>query len=291
MSELPRRNAHGQFVERPVWLRPGWAWVREIWGPGGPRHRTCTKEGCSGYAMRGSDRCVRHDSDYHMRKNADLIAGLRAPTPNEAARLYRTQASNIWRCNPWLKIVTIWFAPRLEERFVLDCRHLAGLNFDTIAPVALNTLRWAWLRSRLNHDDPAGWQRALKNARSKQRKIGPPPRGYAYEQPSEAPPADPRVRQVLAKAPPGSPARRNPAVDRETRARLRRESTVVPAPPTVDIDAIVAENWPALRAIAAGDQRVLDKIERHRGEIALALIKQREGDFEPWLAALAKLKP
>jgi hypothetical protein len=95
----------------------------------------------------------------------------------------------------------------------------------------LNTLRWAWRRSVLNHDDDPGWRRALAAAHKRQAKIGAPPDGYMHEPPPLTPPLDRRIKAVKRQATAFEAARVNPVTDRATRTKQRREKLAVPKTP------------------------------------------------------------
>jgi hypothetical protein len=108
----------------------------------------------------------------------------------------------------------------------------------------LNTLRWCWRRSRLNHNDPAGWQRALFAARKHQVKVGAQPEDYVYEPPPPTPPTDPRIKAVFRRANAFEPARVNPVVDRATRTRARRKKLIAPRTPEGFIwQAFIQRHW------------------------------------------------
>jgi hypothetical protein len=103
-----------------------------------------------------------------------------------------------------------------------------------------------WRRSRLNRDDAADWQRAVAHAKAKQQKIGLPPDGYVYEAPSTAPPQDQRIKVVHHAATAFEPARRNPVVDRSTKAKRRRQQAALIAPAAsegFDWRRFLSTNW------------------------------------------------
>jgi hypothetical protein len=107
-----------------------------------------------------------------------------------------------------------------------------------------NTLRWRWRRSRLNHDDPEGWQRALAAAKKRAAKIGEPPDGYAYEPPSPTPPNDPRIKRVERRASAFEAASRNPVTDRSTRTKQRRQKMIAPkTPQNFDWKLFFSHHW------------------------------------------------
>jgi hypothetical protein len=146
----------------------------------------------------------------------------RPPTPTESIRLFRANLKSLWSRSPWWPSATIWLAPPLEAAFAEDCRR-AGVSLSRIPPCIADTLRWVWRRSRLNHDDPQGWQRALAAARKRQVKIGEPPEGYVFEPPSATPPTNPRIKTVQRRAAAFEPAGANVVTDRTTRTRARRQ--------------------------------------------------------------------
>jgi hypothetical protein len=190
--------------------------------------RRCAHDGCRGIALRHSQFCRLHDTAWRQKRLDQIRTGKRRPTPAEAARLFRADWKARWQRNPWWPGATIWLAPNLEATFVEDI-HRAGLSLSGTAPLVLNTLRWAWRRSRLNHQDPAGWQRAVQHAKRKQQRIGDPPPGYAYTPPNSAPPWDQRIKVVVRAATAYEPARKNPVVDRATRTRQRRQKATMAA--------------------------------------------------------------
>jgi hypothetical protein len=104
-----------------------------------------------------------------------------------ARRFYRQKIRLGWKKNPWLHAQTIWLVPKFEARFISACRY-AGVRVETFPPEALNTLRWRWVLTRLDHDEPEIWQRALNDARKKAALIGPPPDGWVWRPPSDTPP-------------------------------------------------------------------------------------------------------
>jgi hypothetical protein len=173
----------------------------------------------------------------------------------------------LWNRSPWWPAATIWLAPGLEEVFTEDCRR-AGLSLSATAPVVLNTLRWAWRRSLLNHGDQPGWQRALSAARKLQVKIGPPPDDFAHEAPLQTPPTDPRIKVVMRRVSVFEPARTKPVVDRATKSKQRRQKLAAPkTPPGFDWCAFFQRHWldifrPLWRAYRLDDQDVDGEVGR-----------------------------
>jgi hypothetical protein len=164
-------------------------------------------------------------------------------TPAESVRLFRANVKALWAKSPWQPLLTIWFSSDLETIFVEDCKR-AGLVPAETAPLVLNTLRWCWRRSCLNHADDPAWQRALTAARKRQARVGAVPEGYAYVPPSREPPDDTRIKRVARRATAWEPASINPVVDRSTKARQRRQKAQErrPSRRKIDLALFIAEH-------------------------------------------------
>jgi hypothetical protein len=235
--DLPRRDAQGRFLECPKWLLPG------VYGWNGPLQRRCQHPGCRCVALRKSELCKAHDPAWGRKRRIQLRTGKgRKPSPRESAQLFRADTKALWTRSPWQPRATIWLAPKLERRFAHDLT-LAGLSLADLAPVIANTLRWVWRRSRLNHDDHEGWQRALVHARKRQAKIGPPPEGYVHQPPGDTAPTDERIKAIYHQATAYEAARTEPVTDRTTKARLRRQRLNAPDEPAFDWQAFLNEHW------------------------------------------------
>jgi hypothetical protein len=185
-----------------------------------------------------------HDPDWKRQRRIELRTGKgRKPNARESVQLFRADAKAIWDQSPWQPLATIWLAPELERRFAHDLV-LAGLALADLAPVAVDTLRWVWRRSRLNHDDHEGWQRSLVHARKRQARIGSPPEGYVPQPPGDTGPTDTRIKIVLCQASAYEAARTAPVVDRATKAKLRRRKLSAPSSPSAfDWEAFIDEHW------------------------------------------------
>jgi hypothetical protein len=207
-------------------LRPGWKRIHALGlGLGGALRQRCAYDGCRAVPVRGSDRCRLHDQNWKKQRLKELRTGKggKPMTPAESARLFRLDTQNLWnRAGPWLPMLTIWFGPKVELAFAGAC-HNAALPLPKLAPAIANNLRWAWVRTNLNHRDDPGWLRSLAQARKRQAKIGPPPLDYVYAPPPATAPTDSRIRAVLRRAAAWEPAAANPVVDRTTRASQRRQ--------------------------------------------------------------------
>jgi len=257
-SLLPRRDARGHFLEAPPWLQPGWRRINALGlGLGGQARLRCAYGGCRDVPVRGSDRCWHHDQNWRKRRLTELRTGKGKPmTRAECAKLFRLDTQNMWnRAGPWLPMLTIWFAPRIETAFAADC-HNAGLPLSKLAPAIANNLRWSWARSVLNHRDDPGWQRSLAAARRRQLKLAPP-EGNDYQPPSATPPHDPRVRVITRRAVAWEPASANPVIDRSTKAKLRRQRRAPLKPPAgFRWRQFLATHWRAIFAPLFGRYRI-----------------------------------
>jgi hypothetical protein len=179
--------------------------------------------------LRCSEHCRLHDLAWRQRRLDQIRTGKgRLPTRAESARLYRADLNTRWKRDPWWPGATIWLTPNLEADFAEDS-HRAGLSLSRTSPLVLNTLRWCWRRSCLNHHDPEGWQRAVQHAKRKQQRIGDPPPSYAYTPPDTTPPWDQRIKVVTRAATAYEPARKNPVLDRATRTKQRRQKAAMAA--------------------------------------------------------------
>lgn len=229
-------------------LVPGWARVNaQGYGTGGTRLPRCTHGTCRNLAVRKSTLCHRHDTAWQANRRAQIAAGKgRPPSAAEIAKAFRAQLKALWDRNPWHPGQAIWFAPGLEARFVADCRP-AGFDPELTAPVVLNNLRWAWWRSRLNHDDPPGWERSLAAGARRRAKIGLTPETYLYLPPPSDPPPDARIKTVHRRAACWEPAGLKPPIDRTTRSQERHErqdQRDKPSPPAnVDWHAVLYAHW------------------------------------------------
>jgi hypothetical protein len=242
---LPRRDARGHFLEAPDWLRfgPKRPDIADyFWN--GARQRHCSRDGCRQVALRRSRFCRHHDVCWRQKRLNQLRTGKgKPPTPAESIRLFRADLKALWLRSPWWPGATIWLAPRLEAAFTEDCRR-ASVALSRTAPVIANNLRWSWRRSRLNHDDPGGWQRALIAARKRQTKIGAPPDGYVYQPPGGTPPTDMRIKAVLRRASAFERARTSPVTDRTTKSQARRQRLIAPrTPPNFDWQEFFGRHW------------------------------------------------
>jgi hypothetical protein len=229
-------------------LNPSWEDLNARgYGWGGPALerilRRCSR--CGDVALKHSQFCKHHDRSWRRQRLDEIRRGVGAPpTPLESERLFRADTKNAWTRNPWLPLATIWLEPRVEAEFIEDMRR-AGMSPDTTAPCITNTLRWVWRRSLLNHADHEGWQRAIQSAKTKSSRIGLPPQDFQYTPSSAVPPDDPRIRVIVRKAAMHEPARVNPVVDRTTKAKQRRNTTIK-APKAAkgfDWQAHLNEHW------------------------------------------------
>jgi hypothetical protein len=304
-SLLPKRDARGRFLTAPSWLKPGWARIHMAGlALGGALRKRCAFGTCRAVPVRGSDRCQHHDQNWRRRRLKELRAGKGEPmSPRESVRLFRADTQRLWSKAPWFPMATIWLEPRLESAFAADC-HNAGLPLSETAIAIGNNLRWIWVRSCLNHNDPAGWSRALAIARRRQTAIGSAPEGYVYTPPPLTPPTDPRVKAVLRRAVAWEPAARNPVVDRSTRAKTRRQQAQERrrSRRKFDLEAFIAEHWPSLRPVFKSLHIDLDDVDAPIGRQLIlawhAVITEQErlGDAaygpqrKAWQALLRTLK-
>ena len=168
--ELPRRDARGRLLEAPIWLEPGWHYKE--YGFGGALSRRCGKDGCRGWALRGSALCRHHDGNWRRRRMQELREGTRVPTPAEARRLFWANMRRRWDADPWFQRQTIWLAAWLERRFTADCA-AAGLVLAELAPSVADRLRWGWKLTRLDGNSRRSWPDVVAAARARQRKAWP----------------------------------------------------------------------------------------------------------------------
>jgi hypothetical protein len=204
----------------------------------------CARLNCRQITLTSSRYCRLHDIRWRKQRAEQLRTNTGRPaTPAELVKLFRGEAKRVWTRAPWWPAMTIWFVPALEVRFIEDCRR-AGLSPSTTAPFVLNTLRWAWRRSRLNYDDVLSWERALAAARKRQAKIGPPPDYYCYEPASDTPPDDVRIKQVHRRLNAAELAKTRPPVDRTSKSRARKaHGRRFQAPASFDAAAFLTEHW------------------------------------------------
>jgi hypothetical protein len=218
-------------------------------GLGGSNRVRCAHGTCRSIPVKGSDKCAAHDLAWRKRRRQQLLSGkLRRPgTPRENRQIFRADVKGSWHAQPWqADLRTIWLTPAIETNFAYAV-HQSGLALAGLPPQVVDTLRWAYWRTRLNRTDMDGWQRALNHARRKMAKIGPAPSAYVYRPPPVETPTDPRIKVITRKAGPHEPARVNAAVDRASRTeRQRQRLQPVTSTPGFNWQQFLSQHWSSI---------------------------------------------